>query len=280
VAFSFQPWDFAVYSFGNYMNLILRVGIAAAMQTLLVLPASAQWQGSAGISGRNVTHTEYDRAGRHLVRERGWMPGVAMNAAYRTGAYTWFAEGEIYDRDIDYDGQTQTGRPVNSKTATRQESLRIGGTYALGSDYSVLAAVEWDKWTRDIIGVEDAAGLQEEYRSRRLIAGARKTWYRAAGGVVALDAAIVLSEPERMRVEIPGLLDPASLETRSSHGVRLGASIRPAFAPYLELRGRYDWIKVPRSGDTPVTLNGQYRGTIAQPEHEKQAVSFTVSYIF
>jgi hypothetical protein len=37
-----------------------------------------------------------------------------------------------------------------------------------------LAAIEWEKWRRDIIGVQGAAGLQEKYRSKRLIAGGKK----------------------------------------------------------------------------------------------------------
>jgi hypothetical protein len=76
------------------------------------------------------------------------------------------------------------------------------------------------------------------------------------------------------------LLDEASLKTKRSQGIRIGASIRPSFAPHLELHSRYDWIKIPRSGDVAITRKGQFMGTIAQPEHAKQAITFTISYIF
>lgn len=262
------------------MKLILRVGLATAMQTLLMLPASAQWQGAVGLSRRDVSHTEYDKAGRQLVREAGWLPGVALNAAYKAGACTWFAEGETYNRAIEYRGQTQAGVPVDSKTSTGLTIFRGGGTYALSGNYSVLAAVEWEKWRRDIIGVRGAAGLQEEYRSSRLVAGASKSWHPAAAGALSVDAAVVISEPERLRVQFSGILDPAALTTKWSQGIRIGASIRPSFAPYLGLRARYEWTKIARSGDAPVTLNGQLMGTIAQPEHEKQALTITISTIF
>jgi hypothetical protein len=278
--FHYQPAILAIHPFGNSMKLILRVGLAAAMQALLMLPASAQWQGAVGLSRRDVTNTEYDKAGRQLVREAGWLPGVALNATYKVGDHTWFAEGEIYNRAIEYHGQTQAGTAVDSRTSTGLTLVRIGGMYALSGNYSVLAAIEWEKWTRDIIGVQGSAGLQEKYQSRRLIAGAQKTWHPAAAGAVSVDAAVVIAEPERLQVGFSGLLDPASLETKRSQGVRIGASIRPSFAPYLELRSRYDWIKIPRSSDVPITLKGQFMGTIAQPEHEKQAITFTVSYIF
>jgi hypothetical protein len=261
------------------MKLILRVGLAAAIQTSLILPASAQWQGAIGLSARGVTHTEYDLAGRELVREAGWLPGAVFNAVYRAGKHTWFTGGEIYDRAIEYRGQTQAGAAVMSRTSTGLTLLRIGDTYAVGANYSAMAAIEWEEWRRDIIGVQGAAGLQERYQSRRLIAGAQKRWHPAAGAV-SVGAAVVISEPERLRVGFTGLLDPASLETKKSRGIKIEASIRPSFAPYLELRSRYDRIKIPRSSDAPVTLNGQFMGTIAQPEHEKQAITFTVSSIF
>ena len=262
------------------MKLVLRVGMAAAMQVFWMLPASAQWQGAVGISQRQVTNTEYDKSGRQLVREAGWMPGAALNAAYKAGRHTWFAEAEICKGNIQYHGQTQAGVPAQSRTSMGTTALRLGGAYAFGDNYAALAALEWDRSRRDIIGIAGAAGLQEKTRTRRLIAGAQKAWHAAAAGAVAVDAAVVLSEPERLEVGFSGLLDPASLETTRSHGIRIGASFRPAFAPWLELRSRFDWARIPRSDDAPITLNGQFRGTIAQPEHEQRAVTVTLSALF
>ena len=81
-------------------------------------------------------------------------------------------------------------------------------------------------------------------------------------------------------MEFSGLLDPVSLDTKRAHGIRIGVRIRPAVAPYLEMRSSVDWMKIPRSDDAPVTANGQYRGTIAQPEHTRQALTLTLSYDF
>lgn len=262
------------------MKLVLRVGMAAAIQTLLVLPASAQWQGAIGASARQVTNTEYDQAGRQLVREAGWLPGAVLNTTYTTGRQAWFAEAEISNGDVDYRGQTQAGTAAQTRTSMGLTVLRLGGAYTFGAAYSAVAALEWEKARRDINGIAGSAGLQETSRTRRLVAGARKTWHPAAAGAVAVDAAVVLSEPERLEVGFSGLLDPASLNTKRSQGIRIGASIRPAFAPWLELRSRYDRVKVPRSDDAPITLAGQFRGTIAQPEHEQRAVVLTVSAVF
>ncbi|WP_323142399.1 hypothetical protein [Massilia phyllosphaerae] len=261
------------------MTSILRAGLAAALYASLIHPACAQWQGSIGPSVRNVTHTETAPGGRRLVKEDGWLPGVALQAGYRSGNITWFGGADWYHGNIDYQGQTQNGAAASSKTATGLAAGRIGAAYALTGDYAVQAAIEVDRWKRDIRGTAAAAGLQESYRSTRLVAGASKAWQPAAGKV-SVDAAAVLAAPERLHVGFSGVLDPVAFDTRRSYGVRLGAAMRPAVAPWLEVRGRYDWLKTPRSGDASVTANGQYAGTVAQPEHERKGFTLTVAAVF
>lgn len=261
------------------MTPILRAGLAAALYASLIHPACAEWQGSIGPSVRNVTHTEYGPTGRRLVKEDGWLPGLALDAAYRSGKLTWLAGADWYHGNIDYQGQTQLGAAASSRTSTGLASGRIGAAYALPYDYSVQALVEVDRWKRDIRGTAGAAGLQETYRSTRLVAGAHKNWHPAAG-TVSVDAAAVVAAPERLHVGFSGLLDPVSFDTRRGYGARLGAAMRPAFAPWLEVRGRYDWLKTPRSADASVTANGLYAGTVAQPEHVRQGFTLTVAATF
>jgi hypothetical protein len=269
-----------VYStYNQHMKSILRAGLAAALYASLIHPACAEWQGGIGPSVRNVTHTEYDTTGRRLVQEDGWLPGLALHAGYRSGKLTWLAGADWYHGNIDYRGQTQNGAAASSTTSTGLLAGRLGAAYALPDDYSVQAALEVDRWKRDIRSTAGAAGLQESYRSTRLVAGAGKTWHPAAG-TVAVDAAAVVAAPERLRVGFSGVFDPASFETRRAWGARLGAAMRPAFAPWLEVRGRYDWLKTPRSGDAGLTANGVYAGTVAQPEHVRQGLTLTVSAVF
>jgi hypothetical protein len=254
--------------------------LATVIYNVFVPQAYAQWEGAVGASGRHATMTEVDNAGNVLVRESGWLPGISMRATYKTGDLSWNAEGLIYNGTIQYHGQTQAGSAADSTTDTKLTLLRIGGAYDIGDNYSILTVIEWEKWRRDIIGTQGSAGLQEKYDTRRLIGGATKKWHLDGAATISLDAALVISQPERLRVSFSGILDPASLETKWSQGLRIGAGIRPIGVPHLELRMGYDWVKVPRSDDVSVTRNGQLIGTIAQPEHRKQAVTFTASYIF
>src|SRR4051794_17703023 len=113
---------------------IVCAGLAMALQGLLVAPASAQWQAGVGMSVRGVIHTEADRAGRRLVRETGWLPGVALNAAYRAGDIAWFAAADWYRHDIAYQGQTQAGVAAASTTSTGLASVRLGARHAFAGD--------------------------------------------------------------------------------------------------------------------------------------------------
>jgi hypothetical protein len=260
------------------MKPIHRAAFGTALYALLSLPASAEWQGSIGAGARSASLAEYDLAGRQLVREDGWLPGASLGAGYRQGNVTWFGGADWYQGGIDYRGRTQAGAPAMSSTSTRLAAARLGVSYAWGS-YAIQAGFEIDHWKRDILGTAASAGLQETYRSRRLLLGAGKTW-RPAIGAVSLDAAAVLAEPERMRIGFSGLFDPVSLTTRRAHGLRLGAGFCPAWAPSLQLRSRADWLKVPRSGEAALTANGAFRGTVTQPEHVRRALTLELAYLF
>lgn len=261
------------------MKYLFRAAAGTACFLLLIAPAAAQWQSKAGLGARYVSHAEYDEAGHLLVRERGWLPGVVLGAAYRAGSLTWSGQADWYRADIGYRGQTQAGAAADSRTATGLAVLRIAADYAFGDAMSLTAALEAERWQRDIRGTDIGAGLQERYRSERLLLGVNKVWQGPAG-LVAADLAVLVSTPERMRVGFSGLLDPVALDTRHGRGLRLGASLRPGFAPALELRAGYDWIRIRRSADAAVTRNGQFAGTVAQPEHVRQGLSLTVSRLF
>jgi len=261
------------------MRNVLRAGLIPALCALAAAPVHAQWQIGAGPGLRHAVHAEYDAAGRRLVRESGWLPGILVQAAYTAGPLTWRGGADWYRGDIDYAGRTQAGVPASSTTATTLASVNAGAAYALAGGVALVASVEADRWRRDIAGTASAAGLQETYRSTRLLVGAARTWRPAAGRLTA-DASLFLSTPEHMRVAFSGRFDPASVDLGRARGLRLGLALRPANVPWLELRTRYDHVRTPRSGDVALTADGQFRGTIAQPEHTRRALTFAVSAMY
>lgn len=260
-----------------------RVWRAALLAALLALPelaACAQWQGALGLGAQSVANTEFDRSGATLVRETGSLPGVVARLAWQADNFGVFAGGEAYQHGIDYHGQTQAGAPAESTSATRLIQLRAGVSYAINERVAGFVAGEWDGWRRDIQGASGAAGLQEHSASARLLLGARGQWDSSVVGRFGIDGALVLAGPERLDVGFSGVLDAASLTTQRARGLRIGASVRPSAAPRVELRVGFDTINVARSGDVPLMRNGQFVGTVAQPEHMRRALSVTVSKLF
>ena len=257
----------------------LRQALLPAAWLAMPLPALAQWDGFISAAARQFTVAEYDHNGRGIVREQGWLPGLEGRLAYRAGDWMLSGQAELYRHRIDYRGQTQSGAPIDSSTATTLARMSTGLAYALNHVLNTSAAIEWECWRRDIKGVGKVSGLQERTLSRRLLLGLEAR-YPIAYGEIAASAALVLAAPEKLRVGFSGLLDEASLETRSTTGVRLGLNWRPAAWPNAQLHGGLDWWKVGRSGDVPVSRNGRFAGTIAQPEHVVRNITLGVRYWF
>jgi hypothetical protein len=265
---------------GGLICRLRRAVLAAALLASPGLAACAEWQGALGPGVQRVDNTEFDKAGTTLVRETGWLPGVTARLVWQGDRLGFFVSGEAYQHGLAYHGQTQAGAPVQSTSATRLIQLRTGASYGVNARIAGFVAGEWDSWRRRIEGAAGAAGLQERSLSTRFLLGARGQWDAGGVGFFGMDGALVVAGPERLDVGFSGLLDAAALTTRRARGWRFGASMRPLAAPRLELRVGFDTITVARSGDAPLRRNGQFIGTVAQPEHRRQATSVTLSALF
>lgn len=251
-----------------------------ALLCCFAVPAQAQWTGAIGAGARHFSNAEYNAAGRRLVLEKGWLPGLQGRIAYAARDWMAFGEVDVFDRSISYHGQSQFGAPVDSRTATRLADVRLGAGYVLNEAWVASAAVEWHKWSRDIQSTATARGLQETYTTTRLLLGleGRREWEGA--GSLHPAVAIVFASPEKLRVGFSGVLDDAALRTKSATGIRAGLGFRPAGNSRFEIRADVDWMKVRRSGDVEVTRSGQFMGTISQPEHTMKSLTLAARYFF
>ncbi|MBK4736410.1 hypothetical protein [Noviherbaspirillum pedocola] len=242
------------------------------------LPVHAEWKHALGIAERQFTVDEYAPSGRRIVREQGWMPGVEARTTYLTGAWAWSAEAEWHGGDISYRGQTQFGAPASSSTGTGLLQLRSKLAYAFADAWSAFAALEWQRWRRDIRGTANAAGLNELTRSQRLLLGLEWGERHNASSPWSASAALVLARPERLGVRFSGLYDDAEFDTRSAVGARLGTAWR--IGKQWQLHADFDWMRVPRSDDAPLTRNGAFAGMVAQPEHKMRSITLGLRYLF
>lgn len=261
------------------IDMLFKTFLAMLAASALASPVHAQWTSALGIAARQFTLNEYDAAGRRIVREQGWLPGLEGRLAYRSGDWTLSAQASHYQHDIAYHGQTQSGVPVDSRTGTALTQSGAGIAYAVNPMLSASLAVELERWRRDIQDVGRVRGLQERTLSRRALLGLDAKFATTYGEVMA-GAALLFAAPEKLRVGFSGQFDDVSFDTRPAHGMRLGLGWQPAAWPNLELHAGLDWWKVARSGDAALNRNGRHAGTVAQPEHAVASMRLAVLYRF
>jgi hypothetical protein len=248
---------------------------------LAAQPAYGQWQFSIGAGARLATTREFTASGARLVEERGWLPGLELGASYRSGPWRVAINGEIYRHNLDYDGQLQNGVPFATTTGTVQDRLALEVGRQLNDRLSLLAGVELDRWHRQIYGSGTVLGLDERYRSSRLLLGAESAILKTAYFDMSIRALLVRAQPEHLDVAFGNqLFDDAALTTQAATGLRLGAELIPAAAPAMRINFGVETLRIGRSADARLTRNGVASGTVSQPEHRRNAVTLRVRYQF
>ena len=124
----------------------------AALWALAVAAAAAA---ELSVRYERWTWTEEDRDGTRLLREEGPLLGLGI-AAERPGAGAWSAAGRLdaFLGEVDYDGSTQAGEPVETTTEyygiiAEADARRV---YALGEALELRprAGFGWRSWLRRI----------------------------------------------------------------------------------------------------------------------------------
>jgi hypothetical protein len=145
--------------------------------------------------------------------------------------------------------------------------------------YWLSLAAEYDRWQRDIKGRDDVTGLQEITHSRRISLEGMRVWSTNSGEITSA-IGLYRAQPERLRVNFSGTLDPVSLKTQAATGYRFAITFAPRMQESLEIGVAYDRIRIGRSQPVHVAKEGFALGTITQPEHSRQHVKITVGYRF
>lgn len=113
-------------------------------------------------------YEEFSVDGSSFNKETGYLPGISISASQKTKPSSTFnnkIELEIFDGQVDYDGQTQLGIPLTTDTNETVYKLHYTITYSpankIGSVYSKLS---WQSWERDILPTNITSGLFERYQ--------------------------------------------------------------------------------------------------------------------
>jgi hypothetical protein len=228
------------------------------------------WLGPAVM---DFDYKEYDD-GERLNHEHGTLYGLA--GGVRSGLDAVSIEGNIswFGNDIRYDGQTQAGAPVRTRTDEEilDGSARIGWRFRRQQrlQYQLFGGVGYRRWQRDIESTSAATGVDETYSWWYGLFGGRGL-YRANPRTTWLAEAQLLRplEPE-LDVDFKDGPEDVRLNLGSEPGVRLSLAWRhaPASGWFLEIMPFYAAWDIGRSRDRPLKQNGVVVGRVFEPRSE------------
>lgn len=144
-------------------------------------------------AGREHSHwVERDAQGATVLTERGWLDRIALAAGGPCGAATWEAQWARSQGTRHYDGQTQTGTPVQTSSHLRVDAFTLVGWLPVGTftqanrqdtdpAWGWGARLGWRQTDRRIASTPTALGYPERFRAWQLALGARWRVHEASG---------------------------------------------------------------------------------------------------
>ncbi len=186
---------------GIIMTKQLIVIIALSMLTItgsmisFSTPALAARETDIYLNVESFTWKEFDDSGKQIIKESGPIFGLGFSGKSDIAkALTFKGKGELFGWRIDYDGQTQAGTPLKTKTDYFGFKVEgdLGWKFMVAEKYSLepFAGLGWRWWLRNIKDTDNAIGGKELWSNiyarlgvRGDIAFSEKAKVFAEGGV-------------------------------------------------------------------------------------------------
>ncbi len=256
--------------------------IAAAASGLMLVAAGVHCgepdraiAASLGVGLLQFEFEEFDAQDRRLVKESGWLPGLEGRFKVTGQRATLSIDLGYYSGDVDYDGQTSAGVPIDSTTDADILDIALEAAYQLplGLPPRVYfyAGGGYRRWDRNIQSVGAVAGLDETYQ-----------WWRAETGVKLqlargphawdLEAGLLRTLSPQVEVDFGATFDTVTLDLGERWGWRTAAGWSHQVAPQLTagVNVFYASWDLGQSGVETLTSNGVATGSVFQPRSESR----------
>lgn len=232
--------------------MLVVLQLAALAAWLIMAPAQAaepslRWSVAAGTT--YVDYREYGVDDQRLNHESGLLPGVRVALAGEWARWFMRAQLAAFQNRITYQGQTQSGRPLQTHTNTRLQmaTLQLGYWLTAARSWGVFAHVAGQQWNRQIQPTATVQGLSERYRWLEAGAGlqyrwqhpSRRAWWHglrlAAFGIVDQHVRVRLSAVQGLHMRDVRLHAPATLGARLTYTAtrNLGHGLQLQLSPQL-----------------------------------------------
>lgn len=240
---------------------------------------------------KDFTYKEFDSGGELLDREDGIVPGVILGLSRPWRDLRLAIDFSHYDGDVDYDGQTQIGTPITTRTNAQFSSISFRAERpertATGRPYGTYVGLGYTRWVRDIESTRTAGGtfvqgLLETYTWWTAEVGARVALYQAGSATWQLDARFLYTLDPSVEVDSHGLFDRVTLEPEGRPGFRValpweygakGQATRFIVEPWIQ------YFEFGESDAETITSGGVPVGTAIEPRSETRYLGVSVGIL-
>lgn len=247
----------------------------------------AQWEGSSGDSevylGASLldfTYKEFDDDDILLDREDGFIPGVILGYKQKRNEVYTDISFSYHATDIKYDGQTQAGDPVTTRSDADiyELQLKAGSYYYTTSSYKyfVYGGLGYRLWQRNIRSTAVATGIFEEYDWSYLMLGATFPISHSSASKLDFDIQYTKMLGANIFVELSTLgADDVDLALGKENGYRFSFpwQINTDNSSVWVIEPYYEFWEIGKSEVKPITSGGIPTGFVVwEPRSETSNV--------
>jgi len=267
--------------------------------TLLLLavcshPAAAMNDDDPDITfAADISHFDYrefDRDGHELNHESGPLPGLRLTADAGKGQVFARLGASVHSGTVDYDGETQAGNPVTTRTDTRLVTLAVEAGRWFGEPghgWAGFLRLARRMWDRDIRSSRRARGLYEEYRWSEAGVGVRRVWPSSTRSRWRHSASATLLTTFDGTVyvrltDVDPSWDNDVLDLGDEPGVRVRYTATRDFGEQTwRIEPYFEYWEFGRSDTHDVTANGADTGyNVSEPRSESWRLGVAVGLVF
>ena len=248
-----------------------------------------EYQIGAGLMDFN--YTEYDDDDVFLDGETGFIPGVVLKLKLRSQKiYTEFV-GQAYANTIEYDGQTQGGTPLKTKSnaVIVDTHFKSGLRLSHARNHGPYAGIGFRYWLRNILPGRDingnaVAGLLEQYHWSYGLLGYSGNFHVSEKVTLGFDIRHTYMFNGKMDVNFLGYknYDNTQVELGNRAGQRFALPITTKIRSHrLILSPYYEILDIGKSNSVGVTIDGVPTNTVIhEPRSETRNMGIEITWLW
>ena len=258
----------------------------------ITFPIQAQWSENTSemylsASLLDFTYKEFDDAGALLDREDGLIPGFMLGYKQQRNDVFTELSFSYHGTDIKYDGQTQSGTPITTRSDADiyELQLKVGSRYRAANNYKyhVYGGIGYHFWQRNIRSTATALGIYEEYDWSYLMLGAKFPLMQTVDSTLDFDIQYTRMISANIFVQLSPLgADDVNLALGKENSYRFSLPwrVKTQKSSIWVIEPYYEFWEIGKSEIKPITAGGTPTGFIVwEPRSETNNVGINLKIV-